>query len=164
MGYPNLSQKEVNKSVLSITSQSVSDPAPDSFSLELNSVLNTTSKYHPDLAAFNGSLHLKGSDTAFAYLDIPEVKADNGAESHVSQRVQIADMTEYIKYTMTVLGTEEFTIYLKGRGGLQQGGLPKTTVNYNKEITMKGKFLSSIMIHHPPSPLVSLSSHNVPHF
>lgn len=120
---------------------SLSDPAPDAFTLELNSVLSTTSKYHPELAAFNGSLHLKDSEAAFAYLDIPEVKAENGTESHISQRVQIADMTEYIKYTKTVLGTEEFSIYLKGRGGLQQGGLPKTTVNYNKEITMKGKFL-----------------------
>lgn len=138
VGYPHLSQKEVNKSILNITSMSLSDPAPDAFTLELNSVLSTTSKYHPELAAFNGSLHLKGSEAAFAYLDIPEVKAENGTESHINQRVQIADMTEYIKYTKTVLGTEEFSIYLKGRGGLQQGGLPKTTVNYNKEITMKG--------------------------
>lgn len=139
---------------------SLSDPAPDSFSLELDSVLSTTSKYHPKLAAFNGSLHLKDSDTAFAYLDIPEVKAENGTESHVNQRVQIADMTEFTKYTMTVLGTEEFSIYLKGRGGLQQGGLPKTTVNYNKEITMKGKF-SFLLPYHvlslPPCRILYIS-------
>jgi len=139
VGYPRLAQREVNKSVLNITSMSLSDPAPDSFTLELESVLSTTSKYHPELAAFNGSLHLNDSDTAFAYLDIPKVKAENGTESHVNQRVQIADMAEFTRYTMTVLGTEQFAIYLKGRGGLQQGGLPKTTVNYNKEITMKGK-------------------------
>ncbi|KAK5061546.1 hypothetical protein LTR84_008090 [Exophiala bonariae] len=139
VGYPNLAQKEVNKGVLNITSMSLSDPAPDSFTLELDSVLSTTSKYHPELAAFNGSLHLKDSDPAFAYLDIPKVKAENGTVSHVDQRVQIADMTEYTKYTMTVLGTEEYSIYLKGRGGLQQGGLPKTNVNYNQKITLKGK-------------------------
>lgn len=138
VGYPRLAQKEVDKSVLNITSMSLSDPAPDSFTLELDSVLSTKSKYHPTLAAFNGSLHLKDSDPAFAYLNIPEVKAQNGTESHIDQRVQIADMTEYTKYVMTVLGTTQYSIFLKGRGRIQQGDLPKTSVNYNNEISMKG--------------------------
>lgn len=125
---------------------SLSDPAPDSFTLELDSVLSTKSKYHPTLAAFNGSLHLKDSDPAFAYLNIPEVKAQNGTESHIDQRVQIADMTEYTKYVMTVLGTTQYSIFLKGRGRIQQGDLPKTSVNYNNEISMKGKYVENSTI------------------
>lgn len=139
VGYPNLAQKEINKSTLEVTALSLTNPAPDSFDLELTTVLHTDSKYHPNLDAFNGSLQLQDSDVPFAYLNIPAMEAGDGVESQVSQRVQIANLTEYTKYVATTLGTEEYSIFLKGKGGLKQGGLPNTNVDYNKEIKMKGK-------------------------
>lgn len=118
---------------------SLENPAPDSFDLELTSVFHTGSSYHPDLDTFNGSLQLENSNIPFAYLDIPALKASDGAESHLTQHVQIANLTEYTKYVATVLGTEEYYIYLKGNGGLKLGGLPKTNIDYNKKIYMKGR-------------------------
>ena len=124
--------------MLEVTNLTLFNPAPDSFDLGLTTVFHTDSKYHPRLDAFNASLQLPDSDVPFAYLDIPAMDAGDGVESQVSQRVQIADLTEYTKYVATTLGTEEYSIVLKGKGGLKQGGLPNTNVNYNKEIKMKG--------------------------
>ena len=133
-----MAQSDVNKSIINITEMSILKPAPDSFDLDMTSVLTSKSKYHPQLDAFTGSLYLEDSDVALAQIEVPPVKANNGSESHITQRVQIANMDQYTQYTKTVLHSEEYTISLKGRGGLEQGSLPKTTVDYNQRITMKG--------------------------
>ena len=117
---------------------SILNPTADSFDLEATTVLTTHSKYHPQLDAFNASLYLEDSDTPFAYIEVPPVKANNGAESHIKQTVQIANMDQYTEYATTVLKSDEYTMTLKGSGGLKEGSFPKTTVDYNKKINMKG--------------------------
>ena len=48
-------------------------------------------------------------------------------------------MDEFTRYTTVTLGSEEYNVTLKGRGGIQQPGLPKTHIDYDKTITLKGK-------------------------
>ena len=139
MAYPHIAQHGINGSHLVVVSESALNPARDALDLELNSVFITKSKYHPQLDAFNGSLTLEGRDQPFISFEVPAVKAKNGTEAHVKQRVQITNMEEFTRYTMTVLGSKEYKTVLKGKGGLKQGGLPKTTVDYNQHVTMKGK-------------------------
>lgn len=138
VAYPNIAQSAVNKSRLYVTSETINNPTPDSVEMELHSVLTTTSKYHPTLYSFPGSFYLEGQDKPFATIQIPQVKANNGTTAVAKQTVQITDMDEFTRYTETVLGTEEYTVILKGRGGLKQGGLPKTHVNYDEKVTLKG--------------------------
>ena len=114
------------------------NPAPDSFDLELTSVLETHSNYHPKLDGWNGSLTLDGSDSPFIYLNVPPTPADNGAVSNVNQSVTIVDQDEFTKYTTASLKQETVVTHLDGRGGLHEGGLPSTNVNYRKTITMAG--------------------------
>jgi Protein of unknown function (DUF3712) len=136
------------------------NPAPNALDLELDSLFISKSKYHPNLDAFNATLSLKGRDEPFVSFEIPAIKARNGTEAQVKQRVQITNMDEFTRYTETVLGSKEYTVELKGKGKLKLGSLPKTTVDYDQEVTQKGKS-------HRPShflisrPLHSFSSHDL---
>ena len=134
-----MAQKNVNEATLDVVSESITNPAPDSFDLDLVTQMVTTSKYHPDLEAFEGSLYLEGSDVPFVSFTTPAIKAENGAEGHVQQRVQIQNMTEFTHYTMVALGSKTYTVYLRGNGGLRLGSLPKTTVDYNQKIEIAGE-------------------------
>lgn len=144
VAYPKMAQSAVKDSELRATKESILNPAPDAFDLELTSELVAHSKYHPTLYAFEASLYLEGSDVPFASFTTPEMKATNGAVSNVQQRVQIQNQTEFTRYAGVTMASETYTVYLRGNGGLKQGGLPKTSVDYNQKIELNGRFLSEI--------------------
>lgn len=95
---------------------------------------------HAQLDAFEADLCLNGSNVPFAQLSIPALEAANGTEEHVSQRVQITNKQQFFDYAKTSLLSEEYVVYLRGKGGLKYGKLQKTTVNYNEKITLKGTY------------------------
>ena len=77
-------------------------------------------------------------------IEIPAVKAQDGAVTTIKgQHITITGIEGFTKYTAAVLGMETVTILLQGKTGLKEGSLPKTTVNYNKTVTMTGMFLLS---------------------
>lgn len=111
----------------------------------MNSVFLSNSSLHAQLDAFDADLCLEDSDTPFAQLSVPAIKAANGTETHIDQRVHINNTEQFNEYAKTSLLSEEYTIYLKGKGGLKYGGLQKTTVKYNEKITMKGTGVGSVL-------------------
>ena len=121
-----------------VASQSFLNPAPDSVDLDLNSVFLSNSSLHAKLDAFEADLCLEDSDTPFAQLSIPAIEAANGTKAHVNQRVAIKNKDQFFDYAKTQILSEEYVVYLKGKGGLKYGKLQKTTVNYNDKITLKG--------------------------
>lgn len=139
VAYPNMAQDSINKGTLAILSQSITNPTPDSIELELRSAVLSNSSHHPNLDAFMGSFYLEDADTPFLEFEIPAVKAVNGTEAEVQRRVAITNLDAFSQYTTTNLLSEEYNIYLRGKGGLKLGSLPKTTVNYNQKITTKGR-------------------------
>lgn len=106
--------------------------------MDLDSIFLSNSSRHANLDAFEADLCLEDSDIPFAQLSIPAIKAANGTHEHVSQTVQIKNKDQFYDYAQTQLLSEEYTVYLKGKGGLKLGGLPKTTVKYNDKIVLKG--------------------------
>ena len=140
VGYPNIAQGAIDQATLVITSQTISNPTPDTVDVSLTSQFITDSSRHPDLKAFNASLYLEGEDTPFVFLDIPAVPgAKNGTEVQVDQRnTQIWNDAAFAKYCETTLASEEYTVFLTGSGGLQQGELPNINVNYNNTVVLKG--------------------------
>jgi len=134
---PNKAQHDLNESTLNVTSQDVSNPAPNSVHLKLVSVAKSSSSFHPTLEGFNASLSLKDLPP-FIYLSIPETKAEATTDITVDQDVPIADMEQFINYNKVVMGSESFDIYLDGKTKIHQSGLKGISANYNKVITMKG--------------------------
>lgn len=119
----------------------LSDPTPESFHLEQRQVLGSDSSYHPQIYAFNSSVSLAGAADPFAYINVPAVKSKDGAEIHLEQNVDLADASAFADFNTAVMLNEEVSLNIYGRPELKQGGLPKTTVTYNKTVVMKGMFL-----------------------
>lgn len=144
VAYPKIARRSVDDSSLQVTSMAIQNPSPDSVELGFTQVFYSGSKYHPTLYPFNASFYMldNGNNPPFASIRTPQInKASNGTESEVPlQRVNITHMDEFTRYVLLALGSEEFTIALRGHGDLSTGALPKAGVNYDKNITMKGMF------------------------
>lgn len=121
---------------------SIQNPTPDSIDLSFKQVFNTNSSYHPTLYPFNASFYLldKQYSVPFGSIETTEIHASNGVGTDFpTQRMNISHMGRFTDYVLATLGSEEFTIALRGHGDLKEGGLPRTSVTYDKNITMKGK-------------------------
>lgn len=141
VGYPKIARDNINDSSLEVTSMQILNPAPDSIELAFTQRLYTNSSYHPTLYPFNASFYLLDNrdNPPFASIQTPELQAANGTTSNVElQRVNITHLEEFTRYVLLSLASEEFTIALRGNGDLKQGGLPRTSVSYDQNITMKG--------------------------
>lgn len=141
MGFPHIAQKNVNDSTLDIQSMILTNPTPHSFDLQQQSVIRSGSSYHPRLDAFNATLSVEDAaidKSPFASMQLPAVHATAEAQVNVNQIVQITDMGQFTDYTKVVLASEKYRIAVRGRIGLHESGLPATTVDYNKVVTLKG--------------------------
>ncbi|OJD15190.1 hypothetical protein AJ78_04553 [Emergomyces pasteurianus Ep9510] len=139
VAYPNMAQRDVNKSTLTIDSMEITDPAPDAFRIRVVQTIGSKSKYHPNLDAFNATVALAGANTTLFALQAPAVKAVDGAKSTIDQRISLdGHVGAFTDYSIRVMKSETVQLEINGRTGLREGSLPKTTVDYNKLITMKG--------------------------
>ena len=146
VGYPKMAQKGIDDSRLVLISQKITNPTADALNLALTSVLLSDSSNHPQLDAFDGSFYLAGSDTPFATVLVPGFQAINGSVAQITQHLQISNMSSLIGYTQSTLQNRSLTVYLRGKGGLKQGSLPKINVNYNQRIDLVGMLGSGLDI------------------
>lgn len=145
MAYPKIAQSQVNDSTLNVTSMVIADPTPNSFHLTQTQVIGSHSSYHPKIYSFLASVSLLGSAHAFASVQVPEVQSKDGAEVNVDQDVDLSNADAFGDFAQAVMLNEEVEMNIYGRPGLKEGGLPKTTVTYNKTVTMKGKWFADLV-------------------
>lgn len=138
VGYPKIAQHDVNDSTLNITEMVISDPTPSSFQLNQTQVIGSHSSYHPEIYAFDAAVSLAGASAAFATVRVPGVKSKDGAVVEVGQLVELSDKDAFGDYAKAVMLNEEVSLNIYGKPGLKEGSLPKTTVTYDKTVTMKG--------------------------
>ncbi|OOQ91666.1 hypothetical protein PEBR_09010 [Penicillium brasilianum] len=138
VAYPKIAQDQVNDSTLNITSMVIADPTPESFHLTQTQVIGSKSSYHPKIYSFLASVSLLGSAHAFTSVQVPEVKSKDGAEVNVDQVVDLSNADAFGDFAQAVMLNEEVELNIYGKPKLQEGSLPKSTVTYNKTVTMKG--------------------------
>ncbi|KAI5289170.1 hypothetical protein KEM52_000885 [Ascosphaera acerosa] len=140
VGYPKIAQEGVDKSRLTVSKLVLSDPYYDQFHLELDQVITSHSMFKPKLYEFTANLSLpgRGSDRPFVIVNVPQSIARNNEPVIVDQHVDLPSVEEFTRYTTTVMQTESFDVIVTGKPKLQQGKLPKISVNYNQTVHMKG--------------------------
>jgi hypothetical protein len=138
VAYPKIAQHDVNDSTLNITSMVISNPTPESFSLKQTQIIGSDSSYHPKIYAFEAAVSLVGAAVPFATVMVPSVKSKDGAELIVEQTVDLSNASAFGDYATAVMLNEVVSLNIYGRPGLKEGGLPKSTVTYNKTVAMKG--------------------------
>lgn len=120
----------------------ISNPGPNSFHLNQTQVLSSKSSFHPTIYAFSAAISLLGTAYApFGHVQVPRVKADDGAVVQIDQQVKLSNESAFGDFAKAVLLNEEFELNVFGRPGLRQGGLRRIEVEYNKNVSMKGEFL-----------------------
>jgi hypothetical protein len=139
VAFPNRAQDAINRADLIVTSQSILSPSMDSFYLEQTTLFATNNSESASLDQWEGSLCLAPDcQYPFARIHVPSSEAENGTQIQISNTTQIVDMAAFNNYTRLALGSDSYSVYLKGRGKLHKGAWPATTVSYNKNITMRG--------------------------
>ncbi|KAK2807523.1 hypothetical protein FQN50_005391 [Emmonsiellopsis sp. PD_5] len=137
--YPKLAQEQINDSVLEITGMKITNPTPEGFDLEVHQIIHTTSKYHPVLDSFDADLSLAETlDKPFFSLTVPSIKAHDGVKVDIKQNIKLQDLDAFTAYSIATLKEESLDVAITGETGLREGALPKTTVQYDKTINMKG--------------------------
>jgi hypothetical protein len=139
VAYPRVAQNKMNDSTLSITRMAITDPAPDSFQLNLTQIIGNPGGFNPIIFAFNPSFTLAGSAVPFGHVAFPQTTSEDGTVVVVGERVQLGNESAFEDYTRAVMLNEEVNLNIYGQPQLKDGGLPQTTVTYNKTVTLKGE-------------------------
>lgn len=140
VAYPKIAQDAVNDSTLEIKSMVIKNPTPETFELDQLQILGSDSQFHPKIYEFDADISLGGAAAPFTTVTVPQVKSKDGAEIHVQQKVDLTDADAFGDYATAVMLNEEVSLNIYGRPDLKEGGLPTTTVTYNKTVVMKGMF------------------------
>jgi hypothetical protein len=141
VGVPNIAQKGINDARLSLEAQVVTSPTSDSINVMMNTTTENGNSYHPQLYSFKAALFLEDTEPdikPFGYINIPAVKATKQFTTIVNQNMTIVDQEQFARYNQLVLTSETYRVGLRGRVPLKEGGLPKTTIDFNHVITSKG--------------------------
>lgn len=141
LGFPKLAQKNVNDSTLEIQSMVLTNPTPHSVDLQQQSVIRSSSPYHPNLDAFNATLSIVDGSSdkpPFASVELPSVRASSDTQVHINQTLPISDVAQFSDFAKVVLASKEYKLAVRGRTGLHQSGLQATTVDYDQVVTLKG--------------------------
>ncbi|GAB7331485.1 hypothetical protein MBLNU13_g02887t4 [Cladosporium sp. NU13] len=136
--YPFIAQNTVNDAKVTINSLRLSNPAPDGFELAINTTFSSNPMYKADLDAFNSSLYLPGSDIPFVSVTVPASTSGASTELIINQRVVLEHPEEITRYSIITFSNETYSYYLKGKGHLKLGPLPKISVKYDKTVEQKG--------------------------
>ena len=108
--------------------------------------------YKANLDAFNSSMCLPGSDIPFVSVTVPASTSGATTELLINQRVVLENPEELDRYNVITFINETYSYYLKGKGHLKLGPLPKISVNFDKKVEQKGKAGPSPQI--APRPIV----------
>lgn len=138
VGYPKIARNDVNKSTLNVTSMTIADPTPESFSLKQTQIIGSDSAFHPTIYGFTAAVSLLGA-VPWGNVQVPQFKAEDGAVLKIEEPVKLGNETAFGDFAKAVLLNEEFDLNVYGTPQLKEGALPKVDVTYNKTVTMKGE-------------------------
>lgn len=134
----------MNKAILYMEEQIVSDPRPDVIHLSMKNKIKNKSWFTPTLDPFNATLFLENTEPnikPFGRITIPTVHALKEIYTNIDQEMHIEDMDQFIAYNKLVTASESFRVAVRGRTRLHLGALPVVWVDFNKAIEMKGKLI-----------------------
>ncbi|KAJ5247721.1 hypothetical protein N7468_002704 [Penicillium chermesinum] len=138
VAYPKIAQRDVNKSTLNITRMVISDPDPTSFVLYQSQTVKTASSFHPWIYSFEAAVSLPRAPRPFISVHVPKTKSVNGAVIEISQSIILSDTNSFANFAEVIMTQEEIQMDIQGKPNLQEGGLPKVPISYNKTVTMRG--------------------------
>jgi len=141
VGMPNIAQKGIDDSKLTLMSEVVSNPRPGAVHINMTTLAANGNIFHPTLDAFNASLFLENTEPdikPFGYITIPKLHAGKESTVVVDQELEIADQAQFAAYNVMVLTSDTYRVAVRGRTNLHLGRFPVIKINFNKVITSKG--------------------------
>lgn len=137
---PAVSQKELDKTHLTLHSLEIRDPTATSFSLSINSTISGASGIasHAKLDPMTVNFYLPDSEDAFMSLPLPGISGGGDIPIIVQDvHTEIADMKQFGGFAGLLLSSKELSFDIKGRTTIHVGKL-HTKVNYNEVVELKG--------------------------
>ncbi|KKA29760.1 hypothetical protein TD95_004768, partial [Thielaviopsis punctulata] len=141
VGVPNLMQKRVNESKVTISRIAMTNPTNDSFLLSADSTISTPGSTHATIFPFEAELSLAedGFDYPFGSITFPKNKSSKNTTTLIDQTVQITNVTALTAFNGWLLAKETVRLRIKGKPKLKISGLSrKYKMNFNKVVELKG--------------------------
>lgn len=146
VAYPKIAQNAINDSTLIVNSMKMTNPTPDTLTVDLNSTVRTSSSYHPTIDSFPASFYLGDSDKPFLQLQTPEQKSVHDGDIQLAHQViNVTEQSGFKDYALALLADKELDVKIKGKTKLRQGKLPKADINYNQEVHTPGLSLPLLL-------------------
>lgn len=118
---------------------SILNTTTPSFNLDIETRLTNPSSYHPTIYAFNGTLYFDGTDKPFLTLPSPQIKANHESNQTVKMHYNIDYPDGFNQFSIDLIQNKTLRMQLRGSTKLKLGGLPKTTIHYDKTVITPGK-------------------------
>jgi hypothetical protein len=138
---PKIAQSKLNEAKLEIQGINILDTDSESYTMEVNSTIETDGSIHATVYPFTGQLYLEGVEprVPFGSLDFPQTSSDKHQIVNVSQHNNIEDMDAFKKFNIYFVNNETVDITVEGDTEVKPSGLDrKYGVTFKKTISTKG--------------------------
>lgn len=127
VGVPKIAQSKMDDAELEIQGVNIIDTTSDSYTMEINSTIETDGSIHADVAAFEGNLYLEDLEghVPFATINFPATTADKHQIVNVTQEVTITDMDAFIDYNIWFVNNKTLRLTVDGQTQVKPAGLSK---------------------------------------
>lgn len=137
VGVPKIAQSKINDAELEIQGVNIIDTTSDSYTMEINSTIETDGGIHADVDGFKGDLYLEDLEphTPFATIDFPDTTADKHQVVNVTQEIKITNMDAFIDYNVWFVNNKTLKLTVEGKTKVKPSGLSrKYSVNFKKTL------------------------------
>jgi len=139
---PKIAQNKLDHAELIVNSITLSNPAPDSFTMAIDNTILSDGGVHAKIEPFEGVMYLEDTDeqTPFVTLQFPETTSQARQEVQVEQRVEIKNMTAFVEFNKWLVQKDKFRVTVLGETGIRVRGIARRyPVTFKKTIDMIGK-------------------------
>ncbi|GKT54877.1 hypothetical protein ColTof4_08264 [Colletotrichum tofieldiae] len=138
---PKIAQSKLDHAELTVDGITVSNTAPNSYNMGINSTLKSDGSVKATIEPFDGVMYLEDLEphNPFVNLKFPETKSVKLQTVNISQPIEIADMAAFTTFNTWLLNNESVRVTIRGDTHVKVNGIARRYgVTFRNTVTLKG--------------------------
>ncbi|TQN70726.1 hypothetical protein CSHISOI_04705 [Colletotrichum shisoi] len=138
---PKIAQSKLDHAELTVDGIIVSNTAPTSYNMAINSTLRSDGSVKATIEPFDGVMYLEDLEphTPFVNLKFPETRSVKLQTVNISQPIEIADLAAFTTFNTWLQNNESVRVTVKGNTHVKVNGIARRYgVTFRNTMTLKG--------------------------